>query len=418
MDEPAGGCQRFLVLLQSIGRGRPLQGGAAASWASASMPGERVPESMPLHILSVAFPHAPVGPRAVGGAEQVLTDLERAIVAAGHRSSVIAGEGSQCVGTLYPVQTDVCESFEPAYREISRQRIQEGTQAVLDRVVERNRIDLIHMHGFDFHRYRLPAGIPILVTLHMPLDWYPGEIWQRARGQLQLQCVSQTQQRGRPEGVSVLPVVENGVSAALPASEELEGPSGVSGLLGRGRFALTLGRICPEKNAHQALEAGTLAGMPVLLGGQVFPYPEHQQYFAERIEPLLREGAEMRGHRFLGPLRVKQKSHFLRRACCLLHPTLAPETSSLVAMEALAHGTPVIAYRSGALPEIVDEGRTGFLVSHVEEMAAAIAEVHTLSRELCRSTAARRFALQHMVDGYLQLYARLLAPQPRELVNA
>ncbi len=92
-----------------------------------------------------------------------------------------------------------------------------------------------------------------------------------------------------------------------------------------------------------------------------------------------------------------------------MHPTLAPETSSLVAMEALAAGTPVIAYRSGALPEIVEDGVTGFLVDDVTQMAEAMRAVHTLSPEACRRAAEVRFSEERMVAGYFQLYDKLLA---------
>jgi glycosyltransferase involved in cell wall biosynthesis len=164
-----------------------------------------------------------------------------------------------------------------------------------------------------------------------------------------------------------------------------------------------MGRICPEKNAHAALEAGTLAGTRVLLAGQVFPYGEHRQYFNEKIEPLLQGG-----HTFLGPVSAEAKHDLLARAKCLLHPTLAPETSSLAAMEAMAAGTPVIAYRSGALPEIVEDGVTGFLVGSVEEMAGAIRSVGAISPAACRSAAERRFSKERMAHQYFELYNSLV----------
>jgi glycosyltransferase involved in cell wall biosynthesis len=169
-----------------------------------------------------------------------------------------------------------------------------------------------------------------------------------------------------------------------------------------------MGRICPEKNQHAALEAGTRAGLPVYLAGQVFPYREHREYFESCIHPLLLEPTAE--HRFLGPLTAQCKQELLARARCLLHPTLAPETSSLVAMEALASGTPVIAYRSGALPQIVDHGRTGFVVESVDAMAAAIAEVVHISPTECRAAAEQRFSRERMVAGYFDLYRKLAEP--------
>jgi len=165
---------------------------------------------------------------------------------------------------------------------------------------------------------------------------------------------------------------------------------------------LSLGRICPEKNVHVALEAGRRAGCPVLLGGQVFPYEAHQRYFRERVLPQL-DGER----RFIGPLPFRRKRLLLGAARCLLLPTLAPETSSLVAMEALACGTPVVAFPSGALPELVEDGVTGFLVGSAAEMAEAIEACDRIDPERCRAVARERFSLERMIAGYFDAYRQL-----------
>ena len=208
-----------------------------------------------------------------------------------------------------------------------------------------------------------------------------------------------------------LSVIGNGVELPPPAARRPEG-----------RYALMLARICPEKNLHVGLDAARLAGIPAVLAGEVYPYENHLRYFAEEIEPRLtaQEGKhESRtgawpgrpGARFLGPVSGAEKRRLLQRAACLLLPSLAPETSSLVAMEALAAGTPVIGMAVGAVPEIIDHGRTGFLVDPgegaVTAMASAIARLPAIDRELCRSTAAERFPLSRMSESYLALYRRL-----------
>jgi glycosyltransferase involved in cell wall biosynthesis len=351
---------------------------------------------MPLTVLSIAYPFAPTGLDAVGGAEQILSDLDQALVSAGHTSLVVACEGSQAEGRLFTGALPG-EVLSDAARHWSTSRF----QAAIDRALSSHRVDLIHMHGLDFHEYKLPSNIPVLVTLHLPITWYPQEFWKRYGSNVQFQCVSETQRRTCPPGLRGLLVVENGVE--LPPIAEKTGD-----------FAIALGRICPEKNMHVALEAGTLANTRVLLGGHVFPYDSHKQYFHEKIEPLLNQNET--GHAFLGPLVSQRKQQLLAQAKCLLHPTLAPETSSLVAMEALAAGTPVIAYRSGALPEIVEDGVTGFLVESAEEMAAAIRKVHTISPRICHATAERRFSRDRMVQQYFDLYRKLVgAEQPERL---
>lgn len=348
---------------------------------------------MPLTVLSIGYSFAPVGLGCVGGAEQILTVLDEALVESGHNSLVLAPEGSTAAGRLFTLPAD-------------EENQESSAQAVLDDVVSANRIDLIHMHGFDFHRYRLPEEIPVLVTLHLPFSWYPAEIWKELPANVRLQCVSEAQRRSCPSGLRDIAVIANGVE--LSAREEDEKT---------GDFAMTLGRICPEKNQHIALEAGFDTDTPVLLGGQVFPWPDHQQYFHEKVEPLLAKKRRAVQHEFAGAIRPQKRQRLLRQAKCLLHPTLAPETSSLVAMEALAAGTPVIAYRSGALPEIVEDGVTGFLVGSREEMAKALRRVRSIDPDACKATAARRFSKERMVAQYFSLYREMVG-RPAEVLHA
>jgi glycosyltransferase involved in cell wall biosynthesis len=271
-------------------------------------------------------------------------------------------------------------------------------QAAIDRALSQHSVDVIHVHGLDFDQHVLPPDIPVVVTLHLPLHWYRPEVWQVTAEQAQFVCVSQSQRRSCEPVLGAVRVIENGVTLP-PLRLDRE----------REDFALALGRICPEKNVHEALEAGTLAGTRVLIGGHVFPYREHGDYFQGKVEPLL--SGEGSSHRFLGALETERRQRLLARAKCLLHPTRAPETSSLVAMESLAAGTPVIAYRSGALPEIVEDGVTGFLVDNVEEMARAIGRVGELRRQDCRAAAERRFSSERMAREYMELYAQMASGQ-------
>lgn len=347
---------------------------------------------MPLTVLSVAYPFATVSGDAVGGAEQVLAHLDAALHAAGHRSIVVAAEGSQVRGILHPV---------PAQRgpiTDARRRIAWAEhRRAIGEALQRHAPDVVHLHGIDFREYLPPPGSTrTLVTLHLPPSWYPAETFADPRADVHLHCVSQAQHAACPPGARLLPPIPNGVPVAA-----------LDCRLRKRRFALALGRICPEKNLHVALEAGHRAGFPVLLGGMVYPYEAHQAYHCQQVVPLLD-----RERVFLGPLGFARKRRLLAAARCLLLPTLAPETSSLVAMEALACGTPVVAFASGAIPEIVDPGVTGFLVRDAQEMAEAIGACTAIDPGRCRAVARERFPLERMARRYFDVYRQLADRTP------
>ena len=349
-------------------------------------------------VLSIAYPFAPVGPNLVGGAEQILWDLDQALVAAGDRSLVVACEGSRPGGRLFAVPLPEHETLDKA----DRAWCQEVFHAAVDRALASEPVDVVHVHSMELYGYDFPPEIPLLITLHLPIEWYARETIGKYMDHAQFCFVSQSQRRTGLAAFGDAPVIENGVEIQ-PFDREGK----------KSDFAMVMGRICPEKNAHSALEAGTKAHVRVIIGGQVYPYRTHQQYFEEKIEPQLKEKGSPRGHQFAGPLTPERRRQMLAKAKCLLHPTLAPETSSLVAMEALAAGTPVIAYRSGALPEIVEDGVTGFLVNDVDEMVEAIGKVDAISPAACREAAERRFSKERMIERYFDLYRTILQEGPR-----
>jgi glycosyltransferase involved in cell wall biosynthesis len=349
-----------------------------------------------LTILNVAYPFAPVGAGAVGGAEQILYRIDHALVAAEHRSIVIASEGSQIAGVLVPTPR-VKGTIGGDHAETGRKRHRHAIVAALARWP----IDLIHLHGVDFYTYMPPPGVPVLITLHLPIDWYPKEALQPARSNTWLHCVSRSQHEDCGSNPQLLAPIENGVPASLFRARHT-----------KRRFALMLGRICPEKGVHHAIGAAKRAGMPLLIAGEVFPYMAHQRYFREEIEPRLD-----RWRRFVGPASLQRKRRLLAAAQCLLVPSLAPETSCLVAREAMASGTPVVAFARGALRDLVEHGRTGFLVQDETQMAEAIGNSALLDREDCRRAAQMHSSLERMIQRYFHVY-QSLCRTPGKLIEA
>lgn len=341
-----------------------------------------------LTVLSAGYPLAPVRDDTAGGAEQVLSMLDSALVREGHRSIVVAPEGSKVEGTL--VSTPACPK---EIDDEARADAQRNFKCAIIKALEKWDIDLVHMHGVDFHSYLPPPGVPVLVTLHLPIEWYSDEALHPWRPRTYLHCVSASQRKTDLAGTRFLPDIENGVPV-----EKLRLN------IKKRCFALSLGRICPEKGFHIALDAASLAGLPLYVAGDVFGYETHRRYFTQEIIPRL-EGSR---NRFIGSVGFRRKRRLLTAARCLLQPSLVPETSSLSAMEALACGTPVIAFPSGALSEIVEDGKTGFLVRDWEEMAEAIAESVKIDPEACRAAARDRFSSEVMVRRYLEVYKNLV----------
>jgi glycosyltransferase involved in cell wall biosynthesis len=342
---------------------------------------------MSLTVLSVAYPLAPVSQDAVGGAEQMLSHLDHALVRAGHRSLVVASETSDVAGALIATPAE----FGPL-DDGARERAWARHRAAIARALDRFPVDLVHIHGHDFHHYLPPHGVPTLVTLHLPQFCYEAGALTPTRPGTWLHGVSSSQDRELPQGPWLLPPIENGVPVSALQARHAKRP-----------FALMLARVCHEKGIHLAIEAAKAADMTLLIAGSVYEYPEHRRYFREEVEPRL----DAR-RRFIGAVDFRRKRRLMTAAQCVLVPSLVPETSSLVAREALACGTPVVAFRCGALPETIEGGVTGFLVDNADEMAEAIRRAPSLDPQACRRAACERFSLERMAGRYFDLYRDLI----------
>jgi len=342
-----------------------------------------------LTVLNVAYPLAPTGPNAVGGSEQILTALDEALLEAGHTSIVLAMEGSQAAGELVTYSAPPPdEPITEAVCTVQRAKVDRAMR----RILQTRPVDFIHMHGLDFHFYLPPPGLPVLATLHLPPHWYPPCVWECERPNTWLNCVSHNQLSHTWTNHRMLAPISNGVPVEKLGAVRPRKSS----------YALMLTRVCPEKGLHLALEAAHGAGSPLLIGGEIFPYPLHQEYFANEVKPQLD-----RLRRYLGPLGFVQKRRILAAARCLLIPSLVHETSSLVAMEAASCGTPVIAFPNGALPEVVEHGRTGFIVEDAKGMADALGQIDEIDPEVCRHVARERFTLDRMTSAYIARYQQL-----------
>ncbi len=339
-------------------------------------------------VLSVAYPFAPVKEDTPGGAEQVLLAIDREIVKRNHKSIVIAQQNSQVEGKHIEIP-----KVNTTIGQAEKSEIKKKVNEMIRFSINEYSPDIIHYQGLDFYEYQVDCRIPSIATLHLPLELYNVDKLNQCK--THYNCVSYYQhQRAVPVINRLINYIQNGTQIPEKINRK-EKP----------KYAFCLGRVCPEKGYHLAIEAAKKVKVPLIVAGEVFNYPEHIAYFETKIKPNL----DLLNYRFIGKIGSLQKEYLYNNALCVLIPSLIDETSSLVAMEALAHGTPVIAFKRGALSEIIIDGVNGFFVQNVNEMAAAIQNVGKLSSDICYKIAREKYDQRVMVKKYVNAYFELIS---------
>ncbi|HET9284761.1 MAG TPA: glycosyltransferase [Candidatus Angelobacter sp.] len=355
-----------------------------------------------LHILYIAYPLLTVSDESAGGAEQVLWTLERELARRGVCTTVAASAGSRIAGELFSTG-DPCTQPDD-YERRNREHQERTISFIEDRVREGRGFDLVHDMSGSFWSRAAEIDLPVLATLHLPRSFYPPQYFQNVPANVSLNCVSHSQAHSFSDLKRLIGVVPNGI--VLDRFEPEHRTNG-NGNPSRRQGLLWLGRICEEKAPHLALEIAARSGLPITLTGQIYPFSYHQQYFEREVAPRLQQ---MPNATLITSPTFEQKRKLLREAQALLITSLANETSSLVAIEAAASGTPVIAFRHGALSEIVREGVTGFLADDVEGASAACQRIVGLNPAACLQYARATFSSAAMAAAYLQLYESVIRP--------
>lgn len=351
-----------------------------------------------MRILYIGYPLLAVNEESCGGAEQVLGTVERGMHARGHDTAVAAATGSRCAGKVVPTgdAADVPGRLE--------QREREQWAAIQDARNSRAVTpDIIHDHSGSFWRHAAELPIPVLATLHLPRTMYAPELFLDTPANVFFNCVSRSQAEEFRELPGFGGVVENGIELdRFPLRNKKDD------------FVLWLGRICEEKAPHLAIAASQRAGVSLVLAGDVYPFCYHMEFWEREVAPQV-DGTRVS---FVRRPIFSAKLDLLRRARAVLIPSQVAETSSLVAMEAMACGTPVIAFRRGALAQIIADGETGFLVDSVQDMAWAIARADEISSEACRARVAAGYSHATMLDGYERLYREVVEHSRNDLLAA
>ena len=359
-------------------------------------------------VLYVAYPLLTVSCESAGGAEQVLWTLEREVARhqIGQRSvlTTVAASAGSCVSGELFVTGEPCTQPDDYER-----RRAEHENRVVEFVRQRARdgqpFDLVHDMSGSFWRRAAEIDVPVLATLHLPRSFYPPESFEDIPPNVSFNCVSQSQARSFSDLPTMSGVSPNGIALEKFGLEPGEDAPQSSADRGHRKGLLWLGRICEEKAPHLALEIAERAGLPITIAGQVYPFSYHHQYFEREVAPRLKQATNAM---FIASPSFETKRRLLREAKALLITNLAEETSSLVAMEAGASGTPVIAFHRGALPELVKEGVTGSVVNDVSGAVEACSRVDTISNAACTVYAREKFSGKTMAQEYEKLYSKTL----------
>jgi glycosyltransferase involved in cell wall biosynthesis len=351
-----------------------------------------------LRIAQVAPPFESVPPSGYGGTERVVAVLTEELVRRGHEVTLFAAGDSTTSAHLVPTIDRALWHQKLCYRDFTP-----FWSMVLGRLVnDLDRFDVIHSHldYFGFPLARI-ASCPVVTTLHGRLDEPEMAPLYRAFTDVPLISISDSQRAPVPDAHWVA-TVYHGID--LDQFTCCDAP---------GTYLAFLGRISPEKGLDTAIRVARAAGVPLKIGARK-PLPFKQdpkvhrdwEYYQEEIRPIVDSG----GVEFIGEVDGPAKDDLLRNAAGLLFPIRWPEPFGLVMVEALACGTPVLALRAGSVPEIIEDGRTGYICDDEEQLVAAVQRLSGLDRRVCRDEAERRFSPAAMAERYEQVYERLLAP--------
>jgi glycosyltransferase involved in cell wall biosynthesis len=344
-----------------------------------------------MHVAMVAPPYFNVPPDAYGGIETVVADLVDALVGRGHEVTLIGAGGHATKAQHFITTYDI----GPADR-LGEAMPEMVHAAKVASILDDLDVDVIHDHTMAGPLMARGRLTPTVVTAHGPVTGDPGEYYAALGDTVQFVAISDAQRSSAPD-LPWVATVHNAIRAeSFPFVARKD------------NYALFLGRFHPEKAPHLAIDAARAAGLPIILAGKCSE-PIERAYFSREIEP--RTGKDVT---IFGIADAAAKRQLLSRASCMLFPICWDEPFGLVVIEAMACGTPVVALRRGAVPELIVDGKTGIIVSDPADMPAAIARARLLDPAACRRHVETSFTVEVMARGYEGVYRQALtmAPEP------
>lgn len=337
-----------------------------------------------MRIAIIAPPWVAVPPAAYGGTEAVLDALARALQAAGHYVLLFATGDSTC-----PVPTGWV--LETAAGVGSATPSTEFRHAINAYDWLSDEVDIVHDHTLVGPVYAQQfSSLPVVTTNHGPFQSELGDYYRAISDTVPVIAISQ-HQASTARRTRVARVIHHGVDVdAIPVGD------------GSGGYALFLGRMSPDKGAHTAARAARTAGVPLKIAAKMNE-PAERGYFDAMVAPLLGGDIE-----FIGEVGGGDKLALLGGARCLLNPVAWPEPFGMVMIEALACATPVLSTPMGSVPEILDDGVTGFIRSKESDLAGALLRVDELDRDACRRVACERFSAERMASDHVRFFEAVL----------
>ncbi len=323
-----------------------------------------------------------VPPPAYGGTEIVVSLLTDELVRRGHEVTLFASGDSQTLAHLEPACPKALRAIESTPAEIS---VYQSLQ--LDRVfTHAGEFDLIHSHvGEAAFPYAKLVKTPILHTVHNIISSYIESLWRASRHQNFI-SISNSQRR-RDLRLNYVATVYNGIDPSqYPFYPQPDNPP----------YLAFLGRMSPEKGPHLAIEIAKRTGWHLKMAGKIDSF--NREFFEEQIKPQI-DGKQIE---FLGEANHQQKCPLVGGAVATLFPITWMA-------ESMALGTPVIAIALGSTPEVIQDGKTGFLADNIEECIAALDRIKEINRIACRDRVIAKFSVERMVDDYEAIYQKLLA---------
>ena len=345
-----------------------------------------------MRIAQVAPLYESVPPKYYGGTERVVSYLTEELVRQGHDVTLFASGDSETKAHLVAACRRSLRMDKHCVDRLAHHML------MLEHVVQRAaEFDIVHFHT-DYLHFPLSRREQIthVTTLHGRLD-LPDlvPLYQEFR-EMPVISISNGQREPLP-WANWQATVYHGLPADMYQFRDKTGT-----------YLAFLGRVSPEKRVDRAIEIAKQVGIPLKLAAKVDRVDK--DYFETVVEPLLRHPFV----EFVGEIGEGEKEEFLSNAYALLFPIDWPEPFGLVIIEAMACGTPVIAYRGGAVPEVMEEGHTGFTVEGLEDAVEAVRRVPELSRKRCREVFEKRFTAARMAHDYVQVYERLINTRQHE----